>query len=160
MLNAVPVPRVLRRRAYIMYRSSGYGYECPAEHTKVLCGGYYQGYTPGIGLYAPYERSQPCHFPSQRCAFLRMSHVFLAYEYISLSPQSPRASPVEKVRNHVPCLFNLKNHGKVLFTFILYLWHIFRNSKTIVCTPIDGGPNSEGWGKFYQKYIVTFDATI
>ena len=35
--NAVPVPRVLWPRAYRTYRSSGYGYECHAELTEVLC---------------------------------------------------------------------------------------------------------------------------
>ena len=35
--NAAPVPRALWPRAYRTYRSSGYGYECHAELTEVLC---------------------------------------------------------------------------------------------------------------------------
>ena len=38
--RAVPVPRVLWHGAYGVYRSSGYGYECPTELTEV----------PGTGM--------------------------------------------------------------------------------------------------------------
>ena len=45
----VPVPRVFVALAYITYRSSGYGYECPTEITEVVCRVIPGGNTPGFG---------------------------------------------------------------------------------------------------------------
>ena len=47
--HAVPVPRVFVAPAYRPSRSSGYGYEYPAEVTEVLCG-VIPGVNPGYGF--------------------------------------------------------------------------------------------------------------
>ena len=56
--HAVPVPRVFAAPAYRTSRSSGYGYECPAEVTVVLCRVIPGVNTQGMVLCVPYRQNE------------------------------------------------------------------------------------------------------